>query len=246
MSAGGFIPIVTDGIVFQLDPNNLLGQYKNIANPTELTTPVNGQSIVSGVYVLDGVNDSITFDKDQFIVGSVDHSFEFWYSWDSGHGSGQANLFVYGKAAANYRPKCLFIGLSTSGGKLIATVHDDPNDGNVGTSTSLNANIPERPSGGADSSFEDVFHHYVVVYDSASNLLLAYLDGVLLDSIACTHGFSSDVGTNGAGRLRIGSGSNGSTGNNQGKLSLINIYKNKALDATEVLKNYEATKHRFQ
>lgn len=239
--------IVTDGIIFQLDPNNSLGQYKNIANPTEVVSPINGLSIVDGAYVFDGVDNRMDFVKDQFIVGDIDYSFEFWFSYDSGHGSGQANLFHYGKKGIPEHPKALFITLSTFGGKFGMTIHNDVdnNTGAVGAASSIAANIPEFISGGASGTFEDTFHHYVAVFDSVNNLILFYLDGALLLSVAATNGFSPSVGAFGDGVLRIGSNSGGSTGNNEGKLGLFNIYQNKALDATEVLKNYEATKHRF-
>ena len=239
--------IVTDGLVFQLDPNNSLGQYKNIANPTEVVSPINGLSIVDGAYVFDGVDNRMDFVKDQFIVGDIDYSFEFWFSYDSGHGSGQANLFYYGKSTVNYHPKALFIYLSTFGGKVGMTIHNevDDNSGVVGAASSIAANIPEFISGGASGTFEDTFHHYVAVFDSVNNLILFYLDGALLHSVAATNGFSPSVGAFGDGIMRIGSGANGSTGNNEGKLGLFNIYQNKALDATEVLKNYEAQKHRY-
>ena len=63
MSAGGFIPIITDGLVFQLDAaNNLCGNVtegKNIVNPTETGSFVNGLTVNDNSYSFDGVNDYI-------------------------------------------------------------------------------------------------------------------------------------------------------------------------------------------
>ena len=59
------LPIVTDGLVFQVDAANGLGgnvtNTKNIAAPTEVGTFVNGLTVVSDEFDFDGVDDSVNF-----------------------------------------------------------------------------------------------------------------------------------------------------------------------------------------
>ncbi len=58
-------PIVTDGLVFQVDADNDLSgnvsNVKNIVKPTEAGSFVNGASVVNGEYDFDGVDDYIDF-----------------------------------------------------------------------------------------------------------------------------------------------------------------------------------------
>ena len=59
-------PIVTNGLIFNIDPGNPLSinnvnSARNIVNPLEIGNYINGTSIVNGEYVFDGINDYIDF-----------------------------------------------------------------------------------------------------------------------------------------------------------------------------------------
>jgi hypothetical protein len=79
------------------------------------------------------------------------------------------------------------------------------------------------------------FHNYTVIYQSATNATL-YVDGQFTSTISIILNLSTSL---------IGSIGNWSSGNYwAGNLALTQIY-NRALSATEVLQNYNATKTRF-
>ena len=86
MSTQGGLNIVTDGLVFEVDAANKLGgnvsNTKNLTNPNEVGTFVNGASVVNGAYDFDGVDDYISFPN---VLNGWGNKFTFdvWVKFDS-------------------------------------------------------------------------------------------------------------------------------------------------------------------
>ncbi len=80
------LPIVTDGLVFQVDAaNNLCDNVTNVRNivtPTEIGSFVNGASVVNDVYDFDGVDDRINCGLFMNNKGSQ-YTFSLWAKHDN-------------------------------------------------------------------------------------------------------------------------------------------------------------------
>jgi hypothetical protein len=92
------------------------------------------------------------------------------------------------------------------------------------------------------SSVVNVPHHYVVVADRVNNVARYFIDGVSYGttSISATTGsVTPDSGYNASLMYDLGGG------HFTGSMSMFSIYPNRALSASEILQNYNATKGRF-
>ncbi len=245
MSTQGGLSIVTDGLVFEVDAANKLGgnvsNTKNLKNPSQTGTFVNGASVVDGVYDFDGVDDYIVFGNNT-VYDSADSTFEIWIKPTvkplSGSGN-HHNLFSRANTTISNNIKVQISILSDSR-FIIQSVDLALN--RIWEST-FNGDFGQR-------------QNYVVTKEpgTVGNLynLKVYKNGVLdtgLFLLVNTAPVGTDQWTNNISNLNnltVGAGITTLQENfAKGSFSNIKIY-NRALTATEIKQNYEALKHNLE
>ncbi len=231
MSTQGGLNIVTDGLVFSVDAANNLGgnvtDTKNLTNPTETGSFVNGLAVSNGAYDFDGVDDKINLDS---LISSYSTLSEFsvsiWFKTDtitnnvlfsfanSSTQSYQNNFLFNGQVRSNVRP-------STASGTVWLT------------DTSAGVTIGK-------------WHNYVIIQDTIKPIM--YFDGVLQpDNFIVDVDRTKTINDTTVNTMSIGCVSDNVGDRNffNGKISNVKVY-NKALTPAEVTQNYEATKHKFE
>jgi len=231
MSTQGGLNIVTDGLVFEVDAANKLGgnvsNTKNLTNPNEVGTFVNGASVVNGAYDFDGVDDKINLDSLITNYNTLNQfSISIWFKTDiitnnvlfsvatNNTQSYQNNYLFNGQVGSNLRP-------SSASGTVWST------------ETSAGVTIGK-------------WHNYVIIQDTIKPIM--YFDGVLQpDNFIVDVDRTKTISDTTVNTMSIGCVSDNS-GNRfflNGQIDNFKIY-NKALTATEIKQNYEALKHNFE
>ena len=209
--------IVTDGLIFMVDANNLVSYPKSGTTAYALTGSNNG-TLVNGVaygypnggyWNFDGTDDSIN-------IGTLSYSnnitLEAWVNttnptgWDDIIAGGCGDLLF---------------GINSSGNGTL--------------SWGGQCNVPFSPVTSTISITDGNWHHVIGTYNGSVAAL--YIDGNLEVSSARSGNFTP-------GNIAIGSAGGGSEYFN-GKIASVRIYS-KALTATEVQQNYQSTKYKFQ
>jgi hypothetical protein len=224
----GNIPIVTSGLTLCLDAGNLKSYptsgttwtdlSKNGNNGTVVNSPTFSSSNV-GSLVFNGSNQYVTLTYDPILTNQV--TFETWVSLSATSPNNVGTIFSRETiAGGSYRM------LYSSGwfSWICATV----NNGWYTTGTNIFANV---------DSFTNIYQ--VVGTYNGSNLRL-YVNGVLMSTGASISGNILSTGTFYLIRREANN-----TDYGKGIIYTHRIY-NRALSASEVLQNYNATKWRFQ
>ena len=232
MSAGGYRDIVTDGIIFQIDAANGLGDNvtdaKNIVNPTETGSFENGMGVTGSTYSFDGVDDYIDLgDNDNFSFGNgtADSPFSIssWIKINDTSGFRILNKYV--SPIIEYQ-----FGIGSTG-NLQLYIFDSISQYRARFQSSiLNTNQ---------------WYHVVSTYNgvggvNAQDGIKIYVDGIRVDDTSVSVGDYVAM-NNTTNPVYIGKLQTSYTDGNIGK---INIY-NKVLTQAEITQNYEATKYRF-
>jgi len=223
-------PIVTDGLIFQVDAANKLGgnvsNTRNLVSPTQSGTFTNGASVVDGSFDFDGVDDYIrVLDSTTNFFGFANKvgSISTWVNFNSAlverpiaakreTGSLGKRHWIFTMLASD--SKIYFISYET----------DFLQDTAISTST-LSTNI----------------WYYLTVTLTPSQTKI-YINGALDSTTSNTYTTIQDD----QAHLDIGSrGANGDIRYLDGQISNFKIY-NKTLTQAEVTQNYEATKHKFE
>ena len=222
--------IVPDGLIFALDAANTRS-YPGTGNTTYgITGGVNG-TLVNGVGFTSLNNGSFTFDGSNDVIDLGDNfdmglsSFSFCTYFKATAVSGLQGIFsksIATNAASRY---ALFI-LSS---KIYPFMSMGGADVNTPSTLTISANT---------------WYHVVAVYDRTDKLAL-YINGNFDSSTTITQFIADDFQASHI--FRIGSYSDAS--NNaayflSGSIPQLLIY-NRALSATEIMQNYNATKGRF-
>lgn len=236
MSAGGFIPIVTDGLVFQADASNGLGDnvtnVKNIVTPTETGTFTNGASVVDNSYTFDGVDDYIDFGVQNYNIDKdVPFSISVWFKQTNL--SGRKDLFCDIAAIPPYKGWSLRFNRSLLNNDRYYLLLQ------VGVGNSIQGAIDFAISA-------DTIYNMVFTYDGSSSLvgILGYINGVNYSLTDTGNTISASISN--SNKTTIGSTSpmGGTLLDFGGTVYSAKIY-DKALTQTEITQNYEATKYRF-
>ena len=239
---GGGDNVVTDNMVVYLDAGNSSSYsgsgtaWNDVSGNSNNFTLINGPTYSSsdgGAIVFDGTNDYATSPSGVSYLkfGTNDYSYGVW---------AQFNSFADNAST-----------LSTK---------QDNDLGSVNTNWQLDF-------GGAGGRFRHVFRHgasgqqifesttaastgtwyYIfIVNDRSENAMRMYINGSLLSdgiNYSTVYGTSTDVG-NFDGFWRVGANRGLHTFTN-GKIAQVHVYKGKALTASEVLQNYDASKSRY-
>ena len=154
--------IVTDGIIFQVDAaNKLCGNVtdaKNMVNPTELGSFVNGTLVVDNSYSFDGVNDYIVLSN---TITNTIYTLDFWYKM--GVNDGSYGYFV--SSGAN--------GFAISeGGTVVGLSYGEFYYYNGTVSTRLGSSIPSLTE----------WNNITSIIDTSSNIIKVYGNGSLISN----------------------------------------------------------------
>tara|TARA_B110000211_G_C13948241_1_gene494908 strand:+ start:120 stop:779 length:660 start_codon:yes stop_codon:yes gene_type:complete len=209
-------PIVTDGLVFQVDAaNKLCGNVtdaKNMVNPTELGSFVNGLTVNDNAYSFDGTNDYIVLSN---TITNTIYTLDFWYKM--GVNDGSYGYFV--SSGAN--------GFAISeGGTVVGLSYGEFYYYNGTVSTRLGSSIPSLTE----------WNNITSIIDTSSNIIKVYGNGSLISNNSISN-LSTSV-------TNIGRYITGNTHFLNGNLSPYKIY-NRALSPEEINQNYNALKGRF-
>ena len=212
-------PIVTDGLVFNMDAANRACYPRTGTTATDTIENTSGilngttfENINSGVFNFDGIDDKITIEGlSDFGGGSL--TISFWIK----SGIDANNAYVLMRSGFSF-----YIFQS-------------------GTSSNLKYRIQTSAlntiSGGA--ILDNNWHYCVMTFDSAANKFKVFEDSTQVGSTATTSGaLASSTST-----VYLATFANGAPFKS-GFIPNIHIY-NRALSANEVLHNYNALKSRF-
>jgi hypothetical protein len=218
-------PIVTDGLVFAVDANNIVSYPKSGTDVYDLVgsrvtgTLTNGTSFSppnGGSFIFDGVDDYIVFPDDT----NLDNQALTMESW-SNVGTFFLDGFLFEKGSVNTK----YSNFYTSGGYLYFRT--------VGLSTwDLIFYCPSYMN-------PNKWNHIVCTYDSGVKTI--YANGV---QVAQQTGLTGTIGTNTTG-LFLGAYGPGTGYFLNGKIANSRVY-NRALTAAEVQQNYQAEQYRFE
>ena len=221
-------PIVTDGLVFQVDAaNKLCGNVtdaKNMVNPTETGSFVNGTSVVDNSYSFDGVDDYI--DCGTSIGDSLGDNY-----------TGDLSVSVWFKT-----------NIVTPTNDGIFSIGDFANSVGEFTISIYNNGLYYRLNNGGwikTVAFTDTtsWHHLLVVYKAGSEAdSKMFLDGAAVGVSSGTFPTTSLMDFAGL-KTTIGAYYSQAIAMN-GNISNVKIY-NKSLTQAEITQNYEATKSRY-
>ena len=237
--------IVKDGLVFQIDAGNKIGQFKNIVNPTQVGTPINGLPISDGSWDFDGTDDRIDISPtDNNITGLTYGTLSMWFKIPSTTTNSRHGLFTVYESTDFYYS--LVLGDSSSvllDESIVAVLQYGP-----GEVQAIEYAAAVRK--GHTYYFDDTWHNVVFTVDSgpAPNTKL-YIDGIL-QTLSYVYGSDSGTGFTNLSPTHITVGCNyninigGYYNHLEGNISSMKIY-NKALTQAEVAQNYEVQKHRY-
>lgn len=214
-------PIVTDGLVFQVDASNKLGgnvsNTRNLVSPTQSGTFVNGASVVDGAFDFDGVDDYIDFIPMSLSTISI----EAWVFANT--------LGSYNAVATQWRENTNSVSSWT-----LETVGNDIRLYITEGSTLYFASTPFTTG---------QWYHIVGTYDNTT--VKIYSNGVLGPTTGTPPSMNSSTLNVEIGALYNVSGVPGVAGNWDGNISNVKIY-NRSLTSEEITQNYEVTKHKFE
>jgi len=224
-------PIVTDGLVFQVDADNDLSgnvsNVRNIVTPTETGSFVNGASVVNGAYDFDGVDDYIDFGNIYNFEYNVPFSCDFWIYIDSSRSGTQTPYLSKRQASPNFRG---WDFQHTGGNELFCTI--------------TNTNLTNQISVYGGSATFDSWTNLSFTYDGSTNAsgVNIYKDGVNIGGLTV---FRDNLNSTIVSSTSLKLGDSGAVASRlNGQISNVKIY-NKDLTAAEIQQNYNATKNKY-
>ena len=241
-----YFDFITTNLVLYLDASNASSYagsgttWNDISGGDNDLTLTNGPTFNSqdgGVIVFDGTNDSAISALNQafFQFGTGDYSYGLWVKFDtlgdyeaplsSGRGGEQGTNDYIGSWQIDY-----------GGGNTKINHKLGSSSGNIVLNTSL------TPSTGT-------WYYLFVVNDRSENELKLYVNGSL-NTTSSNSGYGSISVGNYSNTTSIYNVFNVGRNRNQdafldGSVGQVHVYKGKALSASEVLQNYNATKGNF-
>ena len=225
MAYNTFIPIVTNGLVLCLDAGNTKSYPGSGTTWTDLTSNVNNGTLVNspsfnnsnvGSFVFNGTNNYVSSFPIQ-ISGTDSKTIEVWFN--SGTTSRAGLCGTTGNVGVN---GWSFLINRTTAGNL-TYFHNGGSILQVSAGISINT-----------------WYQVVAVYNSTTAVGTLYLNGLQVGSPLSSFSAMSTSSFNGV----IGTEDQGLISPFKGNISIVRIY-NRALSASEILQNYNATKARF-
>ena len=231
--------IITDGLVFNMDPANRASYPKSGTTAADtinsLTGTINGANFLTtdnGVFQFDGSDDYININSYASIFNSpTNFSINLAFNSSNFASSGNPKLFTKGSNVGSNRSLFTWdiTAKQTSGDNNIRFVISD------GTNLAFNGNTTGNLS-------TNTWYIVCCTYEVGVGGNM-YLNGILNQSISTNTGATPNTET---GVVQIAREENGGSGSDYfyGNIGCIQYY-NRALSATEVLHNYNALKSRF-
>jgi len=217
--------IVTNGLVFYVDAANTRSYVSGSTTWADLSrggntgTLTNGPTFSStngGSIVFDGTNDSINLSQSN----TIDVNSFTWSGWFNGVYSAQrAFLFIGNAVGQSISPYKIFIGTTIQSSQ-----------------TRLRVNYNNVAIVNLGNLVDNTTYNLSITYDGTTTIM--YVNGVSIGSSTAMSG-----NLNSKTYAYIGSTAQSSEFFS-GRISQTSIY-NRALSATEILQNYNATKTRF-
>jgi len=227
--------IVKDGLILDLDAAKIQSYprtgtlWNDISGNQNNGTLINGPTFNSGNggnIVFDGTNDNVNCGN---IPTTNSMSISFWIKTTS---TGSLNAVIAKDFTGTARSYiALWRGAASGLRKLYFAVFHNSN-ATLSTFVESPANIID----------DGIWHHILVTFtgDTSTNGLKMFLDGSLVSQATAASGTVWNTNAN----VTIGALSSGIDWNFSGNIAQTLMY-NRALTATEVLQNYNATRGRF-
>ena len=228
---GGPDPVVTEGLVFYMDPANIIPSSNLVGSKAPGT--ISGATFSTnnaGTYIFDGSNDEITFaDSSEYEVSAV--ALQIWVNLSGTQGNYASIFGRDGGGSSPYKIRTYGTSTRTTG----LQIYNINNANAAGPQLSIGAS-------GADL-IHNVWNNLCFTYDYNSGdgaRMKVYVNGVQHstnnnggNTIKTTSNQPLDLMTSDTDNAYMG-----------GKVGPSMIY-NRELSATEVLQNYNALKGRF-
>jgi len=225
--------IVTNGLVLNIDPansssysgiGNTIYDLAGFGNTGTLTNGPTFSALNGGSIVFDGSNDYVTI-GDKLDLGLASYTFSCWFKLNSVSGY----QCIFSKSIADYATNRYALYIDNN--KLKSFMQGDLSSGDVDFSSTLTLST-------------GTWYHITSVYDRSGTLKL-YVNGSLDSSGTISQWQNVNIQT--SYTFKIGSYANpGDTPTffTNGNITSFLAY-NRALSATEIMQNYNATKGRF-
>lgn len=223
----GASPIVTEGLIFALDPINNKSYVSGSATVTDQIRGKSGtvQGSGLGVVPLNGL-----WDMDQ----SSDTGIVFTENADFNFGTEDFAVDIWARADSS----------ANTGGQISRIICGDKSTDSTDWLIYYPGTTINWYSGAIKSQIAiDAGVLYHLVFSRISGTMKAYRDGVEVDSDSFTNDLNGTTGL-GIGRTIRNGYTNAAVLN--GAVGPVKIYKGKGLTAEEVLQNYNALKGRFE
>jgi hypothetical protein len=231
-------PIVTDGLVFCVDPANKVSYPGSGTTATDLVGNIDGtlenspqfESSNGGIFDFDGADDCINFGEDLFSTLTSNFTISFWAEPSGGATLKDFMAFTFGNSSIFYNS--FFINFNTESIEFFIN-----NTKIFQLQFSTDADL---------TNFITGWNHYDIVYTPGTtgtckvyinNSSTSFGNGTLVANFSTAPTPNTTTGN----PLKIGNPNPYSSGC---KMGPVQIY-NKALTQTEVSQNYNALKNRF-
>jgi hypothetical protein len=232
--------IVKDGLVFWVDAMNDNSYPESGTVWTDLsgnnitTTLTNGPTFDSGnggSIVFDGIDDrAIVLNNINLQMGTADYSIETWVNYNTLPGLAGGTSAILFRKNTGGSTECDLSIFSGSGGYRIAAAQGTGTPPQIIYTSSI-----------ASSISTNNWYQFCITRQGTN--ISYYMTGSLVSTI--TNGLATVFTSSAtAASGSIGSIVNGN-GRTTGKISIVRVYKNVALTATQVLQNFNATRPRF-
>lgn len=254
---GGQGSIITSGLVFNLDianPRSYAPPYNNttIQNAISTSSNISGSLINGptysgsngGVITLDGTNDYIDCGNATALQITGSLTIENWVYLTSLTNSNDLNLFSkYSNAGGTTNQGWILFKATTDYASYGPGGSGGPANNEFAWLATSNGNFSGALIGTGEQVVANTWYQVVGVFNSNTNTLQIYINGVLKRSAVRT-GQTAGVLLNAARNVLIGATPEDGARRLQGRMSVARLY-NRALEATEVLQNFNATRARF-
>lgn len=220
------LPIVTAGLITYYDASNILSYSGSGSIWFDISGNSNNANIFNsptfttangGCFIMNGTNNYITPSTSVFNLNTTQ---TIWYKWN---GINQASLLS-------------FLGVTSTNGYGM-WMNDGTNSANVGNKISGLIAANSFNGGGVTSSLSSVnWSQITMIRNISAGLMQFYINGVLDGTGNPFTGI-----TNTTANFLLGQSANPFAAGNLGAV----MYYDRALSASEVLQNYNATKTRF-
>jgi hypothetical protein len=234
-------PIVTDGLVLYLDAGNVKSYPTTGTTWTDLSGVISGGTLINGPtfnpsnngsIVFDGTNDYVDCGNSTIVQLTAAITIDVWLKVNT------ASNFTTAAAKSNGATGGWTIQLRNLVNEWRFWVNFGVNV--LGNGTNNGWYYASYPKNWNDNNW----HNFVGMWDGSTKTVRVYIDGIqgTFNAGGNPSGESNNIG-NYNGSVVIGSETGGNNPLN-GNVSSFRIY-NRALTASEVLQNYNATKQRY-